>query len=228
MPPTTNYELESNAFSSESASTDAVNDQSSATGIINNGTFTIRLFDVLVSSIGLVIAAPVFIFIAILIKLEGDGPVFFVQERLGLFKNGFNIYKFRTMSTDAEKDGPQWCKEKDNRITIVGAFLRNSRLDELPQLWNVLKGELSLVGPRPIRAHFANILQENDARYDQRFEVKPGLTGWAQVYAPYGSTVEEQMEKLPYDLKYLKKFTTFDYFFVLFMTVKVVISGKGI
>ena len=236
MPPSTNYDLESplsqvelqnevidNALNNEGA----VNDDTTGE-IIQNGTFTIRMLDIIASSIGLILAAPLFLLIAILIKLEGDGPVFFVQERLGLFKKGFNIYKFRSMRTDAEKDGPQWCKEEDNRITIVGQWLRNTRLDELPQLFNVFKGELSLVGPRPIREHFANILKSHDSRYDQRFNVKPGLTGWAQVYAPYGSTIEEQMKKLPYDLKYSKRFTVFDYIFVLFMTVKVVVLGKGV
>lgn len=228
MPPTTtNYDPESTPLSQGSIRSDAISQKSNDL-VITNGTFIIRLFDIIISTIGLILAAPVFIFIAILIKLEDDGPVFFVQERLGLFKTGFNIYKFRTMRTDAEKDGPQWCKEKDTRITIVGTFLRNTRLDELPQLFNVFKGELSLVGPRPIRAHFADILQKNDTRYNQRFQVKPGLTGWAQVYAPYGSTIEEQMEKLPYDLRYLTKFTTIDYLFVIFMTVKVVILGKGV
>lgn len=238
MPPSTNYNLESTLSQVDiqyNAPNDVVNEsihggtaESANDAIIQNGTFTIRLLDIIISSVGLILSAPIFLLIAILIKLEGDGPVFFVQKRLGLFKTGFNIYKFRSMRTDAEKDGPQWCKEEDNRITVIGSWLRNTRLDELPQLINVLKGELSLVGPRPIREHFAKILKSHDSRYDQRFNVKPGLTGWAQVYASYGSTIEEQMEKLPYDLKYSERFTAFDYIFVLFMTVKVVVLGKGV
>ncbi len=195
---------------------------------IPNGTFLIRILDILLSSIGLFIASPFILIIMILIKIQSKGPAFFTQGRLGLNKQPFTLIKFRSMKIDAEKSGPEWSKKNDPRITKIGRWLRKTHLDELPQLLNVLRGELCLVGPRPIRAHFADILQENNSAYNQRFLSKPGITGWAQVYAPYGTTIEEQLEKLPYDLKYLDNFSLKHYFSIIIVTAKVVFLGKGI
>lgn len=157
--------------------------------------------------LAMVLLASIFwllILVAIVIKSDSPGPAFFVQQRLGRHRRPFNCIKFRTMRVDAEREtGPVWAVRTDPRVTSVGRFLRSTRLDELPQLFNVLRNEMAIVGPRPIRRHFAEQLSALDRRFERRFEVKPGLTGWAQVSLDYPSTVEAQLEKLDYDLYYI-------------------------
>lgn len=194
----------------------------------NNSYTLVRILDFILSIIGIVFIFPLAAIVAFVIKINSHGPVFFIQERLGRNKKPFKLIKFRTMVFNAEVNGPVWANKNDNRVTRVGRFLRNTKLDELPQLLNILKGDISFVGPRPIRKHFADILQLHDPNYDKRFCVKPGLTGWAQIYAPYGTTVDEQLEKLPYDLKYLNGYNVKDYFKIILLTGTKVFTGKGI
>ena len=162
--------------------------------------------DIINRLVGIVLAvvllAPIMC-IALFVKVLSPGPVFFVQERLG--KNGvpFKLVKFRTMEIDAEKGGPQWAAANDSRVTSVGAVLRELHLDELPQVWNLLKGDLNLVGPRPMRKHFVNVMRVKISNFDLRFLVKPGITGWAQTLGPYGVDTEEQSVKFEYDLYYI-------------------------
>jgi lipopolysaccharide/colanic/teichoic acid biosynthesis glycosyltransferase len=165
---------------------------------------------------------------AALIKLDTPGPAVFKQERVGLRGRRFNVLKFRSMRKDAEKHtGPIWARENDDRVTRIGGFLRKCRLDELPQLFNVLSGDMSLVGPRPERPYFVNLLKEKIQYYDMRHSVKPGITGWAQVMYPYGASVEDACEKLQYDLYYAKKASIGFDVVVLLKTIKVVFTGKG-
>ncbi|MFN7725237.1 MAG: TIGR03013 family XrtA/PEP-CTERM system glycosyltransferase [Rubrivivax sp.] len=187
-----------------------------------------RSFDILCSSTLALLTAPIMAVTAVLIKLESKGPVFYRQERVGQNNQTFFVTKFRSMRTDAEKDGkPQWAQANDSRVTRVGQFIRRTRIDELPQLFNVLKGEMSLVGPRPERPFFVEQLTQEIPFYAVRHSVKPGLTGWAQVRYHYGSTVEDSQEKLQYDLYYVKNHTLFLDLVVLFETVGVVLTGKG-
>jgi exopolysaccharide biosynthesis polyprenyl glycosylphosphotransferase len=187
-----------------------------------------RLFDAGAAAAGLLIASPLLIGCAMAIKLTSKGPVFFTQERLGMNEHPFTLIKFRTMVADAEKGcGPQWSCKGDPRITPVGAFLRKTRLDEIPQLINVLKGEMSLVGPRPIRRHFADLLAKEFPFYRLRFSVKPGLTGWAQVKGDYAGSVEGQLEKLEYELFYIQNRSFFMDLFIILKTVQTVLFRPG-
>jgi exopolysaccharide biosynthesis polyprenyl glycosylphosphotransferase len=163
-----------------------------------------RATDILVSLAGLIVSAPLLLLAAIAVKVESRGPVFYSQVRTGLHNRPFSIWKLRSMRTDAEKDGPRWATAKDRRITRVGVLLRRTRLDELPQFWNILRGEMSLVGPRPERPEFVEKLAAEIPYYQQRHLVKPGLTGWAQINYPYGATTEDALCKLRYDLYYIK------------------------
>lgn len=187
-----------------------------------------RAFDIVSAAVLLVLAAPVMLVTAVLIKLESPGPALYRQERVGLNGRPFSIAKFRSMRTDAEKDGkPRWASANDDRITRVGQIIRRLRIDELPQLFNVLRGEMSLVGPRPERQYFIDQLTQEIPFFALRHSVKPGVTGWAQVRYPYGATVEDSQEKLQYDLYYVKNNTLFLDLVVLFETVGVVLTGKG-
>jgi sugar transferase (PEP-CTERM system associated) len=187
-----------------------------------------RVFDLFCSTVLLMLAAPLMAVTALLIKLESPGPVLYRQERTGLNGRGFSIAKFRSMRNDAEKDGkPVWASTNDARVTRVGAVIRKLRIDELPQLLNVLKGEMSLVGPRPERPYFVEQLTQEIPFYALRHSVKPGVTGWAQVRYPYGATVEDSQEKLQYDLYYVKNHTLFLDIVILMETVSVVLTGKG-
>jgi exopolysaccharide biosynthesis polyprenyl glycosylphosphotransferase len=143
-------------------------------------------------------------FIALSIKLESKGPLIYSQERVGLNGKIFTVYKFRSMVKNAETNGAQWAKENDARVTRVGKFIRKTRIDEIPQFWNILKGDMSFVGPRPERPEFVSELKEKITFYDERHLVKPGLSGWAQINFPYGASVEDAKEKLSYDLFYIK------------------------
>jgi sugar transferase (PEP-CTERM system associated) len=187
-----------------------------------------RMLDLSLSMIVFIVAAPFMVLTAIAIALDSSGGVLYSQERVGEDGRVFKIYKFRSMRTDAEHAGtPVWARDKDDRVTRVGRFIRAARLDELPQLWNVMNGDMSFVGPRPERPFFVDQLAQAIPFYMQRHAVKPGLTGWAQVKYRYGSTIEDAMEKLRYDLYYIKHMSiVFDLTIVL-DTVKVILFGKG-
>jgi sugar transferase (PEP-CTERM system associated) len=187
-----------------------------------------RVFDILCSLILIVLAAPVMLLTALAIKLESRGPVFYRQERVGYNSRVFKVTKFRSMRTDAEQDGtPRWATANDSRVTRVGGIIRLLRIDELPQLFNVLGGDMSLVGPRPERPYFVEQLTQEIPYYAVRHSIKPGVTGWAQVRYAYGATVEDSQEKLQYDLYYVKNHSLFLDFVILFETVGVVLTGKG-
>ena len=186
-----------------------------------------RLLDLFFAMLIGIFAAPVIILAAIIVKLESKGPIFFIQERIGEGNKKFNIVKFRSMTIDAEKDGPQWASKNDNRVTKFGKIMRATRIDELPQLWNVLRGEMSFVGPRPEREFFIQQLEKEIPYYNLRHTVKPGLTGWAQVMYPYGASVEDAYRKLQYDLYYIKHHSIPFDVKVLLKTVTIVIFGKG-
>lgn len=163
-----------------------------------------RLIDVMASFTGLLVFSPILIVLIFLIRRDSPGPAIYKQERVGQFGELFWIYKLRSMTNNAEKEGAQWAQVDDNRVTRIGAILRRTRLDELPQLWNVLSGEMSLVGPRPERPEFVDPLRQQIPFFDQRHLVKPGITGWAQINYPYGASVEDSKSKLSYDLYYIK------------------------
>lgn len=187
-----------------------------------------RLVDVLVGSLALLVTLPLFALIAVAISLDSPGPVFFVQERLGRLRAPFFCFKFRTMRHDAEQGtGPVWALPDDPRITRVGRFLRRSRLDELPQLINVVRGEMSIVGARPIRRHFADQLAAQVPFYDIRFVQKPGLTGWAQINHGYSSTFAEQIEKFYYDYYYIRNYSIWLDLHIILFTVGEMIRMKG-
>ncbi|MBV8380854.1 MAG: TIGR03013 family PEP-CTERM/XrtA system glycosyltransferase [Paucibacter sp.] len=187
-----------------------------------------RLFDVLFSLLILVLTAPVMLLTAVAVVMESKGPVLYMQERVGLNGAVFKVIKFRSMRTDAELDGkPRWATKNDDRVTRVGRIIRKVRIDELPQLINVLAGDMSLVGPRPERPYFVDDLTAKIPYYAVRHSVKPGVTGWAQVRYEYGSTIEDTIEKLQYDLYYVKNNTLFLDLLILFETVAVVFTGKG-
>lgn len=187
-----------------------------------------RLTDLTFALIGLILTSPLFLLTVLAIKLTSKGPVFFTQERLGLNEKPFTLIKFRTMVLDAEKYcGPKWSEEDDPRITKVGKFLRKTRIDEIPQLINVLKGEMSFVGPRPIRRHFADLLSEEFPFYRLRFTVRPGITGWAQVKGGYAGSIEGQLQKLEYELFYIQNRSTFMDLFIILKTIQTVIFRPG-
>ena len=186
-----------------------------------------RIMDVMVAVIGLVLATPLMLLTALAIRLESPGPMLYKQVRAGEFGKLFTILKFRSMRTDAEKHGAQFAAENDPRITRVGNIIRKTRLDELPQLWNVLKGDMSMVGPRPERPVFIEQLEQQVPFFKQRLYVKPGVTGHAQVRCRYGATTEDMVEKLQYDLYYIKSYNLLFDLSVILDTVKVVLLRVG-
>jgi sugar transferase (PEP-CTERM system associated) len=187
-----------------------------------------RLVDILASVAGLILALPLLLMTFAIVKLSSRGPALYHQRRVGQHGREFTIHKFRTMRTDAEaKTGAVWASAGDPRIYPLGGLLRRSRLDELPQLWNVLRGEMSFVGPRPERPEFVAQLAEQIPFYGQRHAVKPGITGWAQVRYSYGASVEDAMEKLQYDLFYIKNLSIPLDLFIIFSTVKTVLLRRG-
>ena len=186
-----------------------------------------RIFDLTVTLFLLVLLSPVMALAAIAIKLDSPGNVFYSQLRTGLNRKPFRVYKFRSMFQDAEKRGVQWASQRDSRITRVGRFIRLMRIDELPQLWNVLRGDMSLIGPRPERPEFDLKLAAVIPYYNIRYLVKPGITGWAQVMYPYGASVEDAYEKLAYDLYYIKNYSLWLEIAIAFKTIRVVLLGKG-
>ncbi|HYX24488.1 MAG TPA: TIGR03013 family XrtA/PEP-CTERM system glycosyltransferase [Thermoanaerobaculia bacterium] len=189
--------------------------------------FAKRLLDLAVAAVGLVLAAPLMLLVGLAVRLDSPGPVFFRQDRVGRGGREFTLWKFRSMRTDAEAGGARWAIAGDPRVTRVGRFIRKTRLDELPQLWNVLVGDMSLVGPRPERKLFVEQLKEGCPYYEQRLVVRPGLTGWAQVKAPYASTFEESIEKLKFDLYYIKNLSLFLDVSILLSTARIVLLGRG-
>jgi len=187
-----------------------------------------RFFDVLLSVFGIILAILLWPFVALAVRLDSPGPILFRQNRVGDGGGPFTVYKFRTMRQDAEREsGAVWATENDPRITNVGKFLRKTRLDEIPQLFNVLKGDMSFVGPRPERPEFVERLNEKIPYYSKRHFMKPGLTGWAQVCYPYGASDEDALEKLRYDLYYIKNYSLMLDFLIILETVKVVLFGRG-
>jgi sugar transferase (PEP-CTERM system associated) len=187
-----------------------------------------RVFDIISACLLILFSAPVMLATALIIKLESRGPALYRQERVGQNGRSFSIAKFRSMRTDAEKDGkPRWASANDDRVTRVGQVIRRLRIDELPQLFNVLRGDMSLVGPRPERPFFVDQLTQEIPFFALRHSVKPGVTGWAQVRYAYGATVEDSQEKLQYDLYYVKNHTLFLDLVVLIETVGVVLTGRG-
>lgn len=187
-----------------------------------------RTLDIVVSLTGLAISFPLMTLVAIAIKMTSRGPIFFKQTRVGMRGKIFNMYKFRTMIQDAEaKSGPIWAKENDPRITAFGAFLRKTHLDELPQFINVLRGEMSLVGPRPERPYFVQEFRRVIPHYDRRLFAKPGITGLAQIKRRYDETIEDVKKKVRYDVLYIRKMCPVLDMMVLAMTVKAVILGTG-
>jgi sugar transferase (PEP-CTERM system associated) len=191
-------------------------------------TFVKRVFDVVVSALLLLLAAPVMLLAALAVILESPGPAIYRQQRVGRLGATFEILKFRSMRLDAERDGtPRWAAAKDTRVTWVGRFLRRSRIDELPQLLNVLKGEMSFVGPRPERPYFVSRLGQQIPFYQLRLGLKPGITGWAQVRHHYTASVEDTAKKLEFDLYYVKNHSLFLDLVILVETVRVVVLGEG-
>jgi sugar transferase (PEP-CTERM system associated) len=187
-----------------------------------------RLFDLVLASLFFILLWPFMLLTALAVKLESPGPVLYHQLRVGLNGRHFRIYKFRSMRQDAEKSGAQWATKNDARITRVGAFIRNTRLDELPQLYNVLSGSMSFVGPRPERPEFVTDLSQQIPYYDLRHKVKPGLMGWAQLKYPYGASVEDARNKLQYDLYYTKNHSFFIDILIMIQTVEIILLGKGV
>ncbi len=187
-----------------------------------------RSQDIIISALMLTLLSPFLVIIALLIKLDSKGPVFFLQDRVGRYKKEYMMRKFRSMVENAEeKTGPVWASSEDSRITRMGKFIRKYRIDELPQLWQVLTGTMSLVGPRPERKHFTDQLEKTIPFYSQRFNVKPGLTGWAQVCYDYGASEEDAEEKLNYDLFYIQNMSFAMDTLIILKTVKTVLFGKG-
>jgi sugar transferase (PEP-CTERM system associated) len=201
-----------------------------AQGFRRSSTFVLirRLISITISLIGLILTAPLMPFLMLIITLDSKGPVFYTQTRVGKGGRLFKVVKFRTMRQDAEaSSGPKWAGDNDPRITRVGKFLRSSRLDEIPQLWCVLKGDMAFVGPRPERPEFIAWLSKEIPYYGVRHMVRPGLTGWAQVKYKYGSTVEDAREKLQYDLFYIKNASIGLDLLIMFQTVKTVLLRRG-
>jgi sugar transferase (PEP-CTERM system associated) len=186
-----------------------------------------RLFDIVASLLLLVFAAPIILITAIAIKLESKGGAFYRQTRVGLFNEPFDLFKLRSMRIDAEADGAVWAQENDPRVTGIGRIIRKLRIDELPQAWNVLTGDMSFVGPRPERPTFVKDLETKLRYYAERHMVKPGITGWAQINYPYGASLEDSRHKLEYDLYYAKNYTPFLDVLILLQTLRVVLWPDG-
>jgi exopolysaccharide biosynthesis polyprenyl glycosylphosphotransferase len=187
-----------------------------------------RAMDILLAAGGLLVASPVMALLCVVIKLTSPGPIFYHQARVGQNGRGFSVHKFRSMLVNAEAGtGAVWAQSNDPRITWIGRIIRKTRFDELPQLWNVLVGDMSLVGPRPERPEFVTQLTDEIPFYGQRHVVKPGVTGWAQVRYAYGASVRDSLEKLQYDLFYIKHMSLAFDTYILFETMKTVVLRRG-
>lgn len=187
-----------------------------------------RLFDIALASVFFLFLWPFMLLTALAVRLDSPGPILYHQIRVGLNGREFRIYKFRSMRQDAEKNGAVWAQKNDSRVTRVGAFIRNTRLDELPQLYNVLAGQMSFVGPRPERPEFVKDLSRQIPFYEMRHKVKPGLMGWAQLKYPYGASTEDAKNKLQYDLYYTKNHSFFMDMLIMIQTVEIILLGKGV
>lgn len=188
---------------------------------------TKRIIDIAAAFTGCILLAPLFIYTAIRVRLSSPGPIIFRQERIGFKGRPFIMYKFRSMYTDAEKNGPQLSHESDPRISSWGRIMRKWRLDELPQLWNILKGEMSLVGPRPERKFYIDQIVPRYPEFNYLFKVKPGLTSWGMVKYGYASSVEEMIRRMPYDLLYVENVSLMLDFKIMFYSIRIILSGKG-
>ncbi len=180
-----------------------------------------------IALLGLMISLPISLLVGIVIKLESEGPIFFKQTRVGHDGKVFTLVKFRSMRKDAEKDGAKWARKDDDRVTKVGRIIRKLRIDEIPQMWNVLKGDMNFVGPRPERPEFVESLRKQIRFYDQRHTVKPGITGWAQINYPYGASIEDAKRKLEYDLYYIKHMSILLDLYIILKTVKTILFRQG-
>jgi sugar transferase (PEP-CTERM system associated) len=189
--------------------------------------WTKRVIEFVISFIGLILLFPLILVISILIKIDSRGPVLYRQERVGERGKIFGLLKFRSMVENAETNGPVWAEKEDKRITRVGRWIRKARLDEIPQMFNVLRGDVSFVGPRPERPYFVEQLRKEISFYDQRHSVKPGVTGWAQIKYGYGASKEDALEKLKYDLYYIKNLSSLFDLLIIFETIKVVLFARG-
>lgn len=187
-----------------------------------------RAFDIVASGLLLLVSFPVIMLFALIVKLDSKGPAFFRQKRVGLYGQTFELVKLRSMCTDAEKDGSKWAERNDPRVTRVGAFIRKVRIDELPQVWTVLMGHMSFVGPRPEVPKFVDDLEQQLPYYAERHMVKPGITGWAQINYPYGASIEDARHKLEYDLYYAKNYTPFLDLLIMLQTLRVVLWPEGV
>jgi sugar transferase (PEP-CTERM system associated) len=181
----------------------------------------------LVALVGGILSFPIALITAVLIKLDSSGPILYKQERVGKKGEAFTVLKFRSMRTDAEKAGPVWASEQDDRTTRIGRIIRKLRIDEIPQFWNIIRGEMDFVGPRPERPHFVSQLAEEIPYYQQRHLIAPGLTGWAQIKYPYGASIEDARQKLQYDLYYIKNQSLMLDAIILFETIKIILFGRG-
>jgi len=188
---------------------------------------TKRWLDIASSALSLILSLPLCLFVALAIKLDSSGPVFYRQERVGQDGKTFTMLKFRSMRNDAEENGPKWAAINDDRITRVGRFIRKYRLDEIPQMINVLKGDMSFIGPRPERPIFVDKFAREIPYYPRRHVAKPGISGWAQIRYPYGASKEDALGKLKYDLYYIRHFSIFFDISIILETGKVVLLGKG-
>jgi sugar transferase (PEP-CTERM system associated) len=188
---------------------------------------TKRFLDIAFALLGLVLSLPIILLISLLVKVDSPGPIFYSQERVGQKGETFRLFKFRSMYTDAEADGPVWATQNDSRTTRIGRLIRKFHIDEIPQMWNILKGDMSFVGPRPERPVFVSKLEKKIPYYSLRHNIKPGLTGWAQVSFSYGSSEEDAIRKLEYDFYYLKNCTIPMDLWILFQTSKIVLLRKG-
>ncbi len=194
--------------------------------VLSSGTK--RVFDVIASLLLLLLTFPMIAIFALLVKFESKGPAFYRQSRVGLYGQPFDVIKLRSMRNDAEKKGEaQWATKNDPRVTRVGKFIRATRIDELPQTWSVLKGQMSFVGPRPERPQFVTDLEDKIPYYSERHMVKPGITGWAQINYPYGASIDDSRQKLEYDLYYAKNYTPFLDLLILLQTLRVVLWSEG-
>ncbi|MBQ8050743.1 MAG: sugar transferase [Bacteroidaceae bacterium] len=193
------------------------------------GRLTKRAFDIVASILGLILLSPLFLYIYVCLRRQGDGPVIYRQERIGLGGRPFDILKFRTMAPDSEQDGvPQLSERSDQRQTPVGKWLREHHLDELPQLWNVLVGDMSLVGPRPERQYFINLIMQENPDYEYLYQMRPGITSMATIYNGYTDTMEKMLIRLQMDLEYLQKRSLWLDLKILFTTVRLISYGKKI
>lgn len=201
--------------------------QNSFNPIKNMEFFLKRLADIILSILILILSCPLLVVIAFLVHITDKGPIFYSQKRTGYLGKEIIIFKIRSMKINAEKNDPIWAAQNDSRITKIGKFIRKTRLDEIPQLISVIKGEMSLIGPRPERPSIEKDLLNNIPNYDLRHLIKPGLSGWAQVNYPYGASIEDSYMKLSFDLYYIAKFSIFLDFIIFFKTIILVSTAKG-